>query len=81
MIEYVAHEKFYKDVLHDSLHPAVRKDSKASHTGSSASPPAAPSRTTHSGGAPNSNILKMLQGIFATCRHTNQHMDVMDHRL
>jgi hypothetical protein len=68
MIESVAQEKFYKDVHHDSLCPAVPKDPRASCAGSSA----APSRTTHRGGAPfapapNSSILKMLWGIFATC--------------
>jgi hypothetical protein len=83
MIESVAQEKFYKDVRHDSLHPAVPKDPKASHAGSSAALAAAPSHTTRSGGAPStpatySSIMKMLQGIFATCRCTNQHLDVMD---
>jgi hypothetical protein len=82
MIESVAQEKFYKDVRHDSLCPTVPKDPRASHAGSSA----APSRTTRSGSspsapAPNSGILKMLQGIFATCWHTDQHLDVMYHRL
>jgi hypothetical protein len=48
MIESVAKEKFYKDVHHDSLCPAVPKDPRASHAGSAA----APSRTTRSGGAP-----------------------------
>jgi hypothetical protein len=47
-IEYVAQEKFYKNVRHDSLRPAVSKDPRTSHAGSSA----AHSRTTHSGGAP-----------------------------
>jgi hypothetical protein len=65
MIESVAQEKFNKDVRHDSLRPAVPKDLRASYAGSSAAPTAAPSRTTHSGGAPstpasNSDILKML---------------------
>jgi hypothetical protein len=65
MIESVAQEKFYKDVRHDSLRPIVSKDTRASRAGSSAAPAAAPSRTTHSGGAPfapatNSSILKML---------------------
>jgi hypothetical protein len=65
MIEPVAQKKFYKEVHHDSLRPAVPKDPRASHTGSSAAPAAAPSRTTRSGGAPstpatNSGILKML---------------------
>jgi hypothetical protein len=83
MIESVAQEKFYKDVRHDSLHPAVPKDPKASHAGSSTALAAAPSHTTRSGGAPStpatySSIMKMLQGIFATCRCTNQHLDVMD---
>jgi hypothetical protein len=82
MIEFVAHEKFYKDVCHDSLRPTVPKDPRASHASCSA----APSRTTHSGGAPsapapNSDILKMLQGIFATCRCTDQCLDVMDQLL
>jgi hypothetical protein len=59
-------------VRHDSLRPAVSKDPRASHAGSSAALAAAPSRSTHSGGAPsapapNSSILKMLHGIFATC--------------
>jgi hypothetical protein len=82
MIESVAREKFYKDVRHDSLHPAVPKDPRAPRAGSSATP----SRTSRSGGAPsapppNSGILKMLWGIFATCRRTNQRLDVMDQRL
>jgi hypothetical protein len=82
VIEYVAQEKFYKDVLHDSLHPTVPKDPRASRDGSSAAPTAAPC-TTRSGGAPsapspNSGILKMLWGIFATCQCTDQRMDVMD---
>jgi hypothetical protein len=80
MIESMAQEKFYKDVHHDSLRRAVPKDPRASHVGSSAAPP---SRTTCSGGAPstpatNSSILKMLQGIFATCWCTDQCLDVMD---
>jgi hypothetical protein len=79
MIESVAQEKFYKDVCHDSLRPAVPKDLRASRASSST----APSRTTRSGGAPsapapNSGILKMLWGIFATCWCTNHHLDVMD---
>jgi hypothetical protein len=83
MIESVAQEKFYKDVHHDSLRPAVPKDPRASRAGSFV---AALSCTTHSGGPPsapatNSDILKMLWGIFATCRRTNQCLDVMDQRL
>jgi hypothetical protein len=71
-------------VCHDSLRPAVPKDPRASHAGSSATP--APSRTTRSGGAPsapapNFGILKMLWGIFATCQCTDQCQDVMDQRL
>jgi hypothetical protein len=82
MIESVAQEKFYKDVRHDSLRPAVPKDPMASRAGSSATP----SRTTHSGGAPsatapNSGILKMFWGIFTTCRRTDQHLNVRDPRL
>jgi hypothetical protein len=83
MIESVVYEKFYKDVRHDSLRPAMPKDPRASRAGSSTAPAAAPSRTTHSGGAPsapstNSDILKMFQGIFATCWCTDQCLDVMD---
>jgi hypothetical protein len=53
-----------------------------SHAGSLA----APSHTTRSGGAPsapatNSGILKMLWGIFATCRRTNQRLDMIDQHL
>jgi hypothetical protein len=86
MIESVAQEKFYKDVCHDSLRPAVPKDPRASRAGSSTAPVAAPSRTTHSGGAPsapapNFGILKMLRGIFATYRRTDRRLDVMDQRL
>jgi hypothetical protein len=82
MSEPVTHEKFYNDMRHDFLRPAVPKDPRASRAGSSA----APSHTTHSGGAPstpatNSSILKMLRDIFATCRHTDQHLDMMDKHL
>jgi hypothetical protein len=82
MIETVAQEKFYKDVHHDSLCLAVPKDPRAPRAGSSTAT-ASPSRTTHSGGASsapsaNSNILKMLWGIFATCRRMDQCMDVLD---
>jgi hypothetical protein len=73
VIESVKQKRFYKDVRHDSLHPAVPKDPRASHAGSAA---AARSHTTLSGGAPsapatNSCILKMLRGIFAICRCTD----------
>jgi hypothetical protein len=79
MIESVAHEKFYKDVRHDSLRPVVPKDPRASRASSSA----APAHTIRSGGAPsapapNSDILKMLWGIFAICRCIDQRLDVMD---
>jgi hypothetical protein len=62
----------------------VPKDPRASHASSSTAPAAAPSRTTHSGGAPsatNSSILKMLRDIFATCRRTDQRLDMIDQRL
>jgi hypothetical protein len=83
MIESMTQEKFYKDVCHDSLCPAVPKDPRASRAGSSATPAAAPSHTTRSDGAPsapttNSDILKMLWSIFATCWRTDQRLDVMD---
>jgi hypothetical protein len=66
MIEVVAHDKFYKDVKYESLHPAVPKDPR-NHHASSSTPAAAPSRTTHRVGASNapsvnSGILKMFQG-------------------
>jgi hypothetical protein len=82
MIESVAQEKFYKDVRHDPLHPAVPRDPRASRASFSTAPVAAPSHTTHSGGAPsapatNSDILKMLRGIFATCQRNVQRLDVM----
>jgi hypothetical protein len=85
MIEVVAHEKFYKDVRHDLLHSAVPKDPRT-HRASSSTPAAAPSYTTHSGGASsapsvNSDILKMLQNIFATCWRMDQLMDMMEQRL
>jgi hypothetical protein len=86
MIESVAQEKLYKDVRHDSLCPAVPKNLRVSRAGSSATPPVAPSLTTHCGGAPstpapNSDILKMLWGIFATCWCTDRCLDVMYQRL
>jgi hypothetical protein len=83
MIESLAQEKFYKDVHHDSLRPTMPKDPRASRASSFAAPTATPSRTIRSGDAPstpatNSGILKILQGIFATCRRTDQHLDMMD---
>jgi hypothetical protein len=85
MIEVVSHEKFYKDVRHDPLRPAVPKDPRT-HRASSSTPAAAPSRTTRSGGAfsassSNIGILKMFRGIFATCWHTDQCMYVMEQHL
>jgi hypothetical protein len=82
MIEVVAHEKFYKDVAHEPLCPVVPKDPRIHRTASS-SLAMTPSCTTCSGGASssysaNSDILKMFRGIFAMCRHTDQHMDVME---
>jgi hypothetical protein len=86
MIESVTQEKFYKDVRPGPLCPAVPRDPRAFHASFSSAPAAALSRTTRSGGAPsaptsNSGILKMLHGIFATCRRTDQRLDVMDQRL
>jgi hypothetical protein len=86
MIESVVQEKFYKDVRHDPLRLVVPRDPRASRAGFSTAPAAAPSRTTRSGGAPsapatNSDILKMLRGIFVTCQRTDQRLDVMDQRL
>jgi hypothetical protein len=85
MIEVVAHGRFYKDVTHEPLCSTVPKDPRTSHTASS-SLVVAPSRTTRSGGASSSSstnfgILKMFQGIFAICRHTNQHVEVMEQRI
>jgi hypothetical protein len=75
VVETVAHERFYKDVAHEPLRPAVPKDSARCHT----SPPSdvAPTRTTHGGGASssssssNSSFLKMFRGIFAVCYRTD----------
>jgi hypothetical protein len=85
MIVVVAHEKFYKDLRHDPLHPAVPMDPRT-HRASSSTPATAPSHTTHGGGASstsssNTGILKMFRGIFAMCRRTDQLMDVMEQRL
>jgi hypothetical protein len=84
MIETVAHERFYKDVAHEPLHPIVPKAPTRHHI----SPPldVAPTRTIHSGGASssssaNSGFLKMFRGIFAMCHRTDQRMDVMDHHI
>jgi hypothetical protein len=63
MIEVVAHERFYKDVGHEPLHPAVPKD-PITHPSSSPPPNVAPTRTTRSGGASSSSsncsFLKMF---------------------
>jgi hypothetical protein len=84
IIEVVAHEKFYKDVAHEPLHPTVPKPPGRRHT----SPPldVAPSHTTHgdsasSSSSANSSIMKMFQGIFSMCHHTERRMDVMDRRI
>jgi hypothetical protein len=84
-IEMVTKEKFYKDSRHDPLRPAVPKDPRASHAGSSAAPAAAP-HTTRSGGASsasstNNGFLKMFRGIFAMYRHSDQCLDVMEQHL
>jgi hypothetical protein len=82
MIEVVAHEKFYKDVAHETLRPTIPKDPRTHH--SSSPPPAvAPTCTTSSGGASsssstNTRILKMFSGIFFMCHCTDQCMDVME---
>jgi hypothetical protein len=85
MIEVVAHEKFYKDMRHDPLFPAVPKDPRT-HRASSSTPSIALSRTTQSGGASsassaNFDILKMFRGIFAMCHRTDQCLDVMHQHL
>jgi hypothetical protein len=82
MIEVVAHEKFYKDVAHEPLRPAISKDPRT-HLTSPPPPAVAPTRTTHSGGASsssssNSGFLKMFWGIFALCRRTDQQLDVIE---
>jgi hypothetical protein len=82
MIEVVTKEKFCKDVAHEPLRPALPKDPRAPHAGSS-TPAAAPSHSTRSGGASsapslNSDILKMLWGILGTCWRTDQLIDVME---
>jgi hypothetical protein len=82
MIEVVTQQKFYKDVAHEPLHPAVPKDLRT-HRASSSAPPVASSRTTHNGGASFAssikiNFMKMFRGIFAMCRHIDQCMDVME---
>jgi hypothetical protein len=82
MIEVVTKEKFYKDTSHEPLCPAMPKDPRAPRAGTSTAAVVA-SRTKRSGSASstpsnNSDILKMLWGIFATCRCTDQCLDVMD---
>jgi hypothetical protein len=86
MIEVVTQEKFYKDVAHEPLRPAVAKDLRT-HRASSSTLAAAPSHATRSGGASssassvNSDILNMFQGIFAICWRMDQRMDVMEQHL
>jgi hypothetical protein len=80
MIERVAHERFYYDVAHEPLCPVLAKYPICCR--SSPPPDAVPPCTTRSGGASsssvNSGFLKMFRGIFAMCRCTNQHMDVLE---
>jgi hypothetical protein len=76
MIEVVAHEKFYKDVAHEPLHPAVPKD-PLTHCASSSAPAVPPFHTTRSGGSSSasssiSGFLKMFIGILTICHHTDQ---------
>jgi hypothetical protein len=72
LIETVAHERFYKDVTHEPLRPAIPNDPRSCGT----SPPiVAPARTTHNGGASsssssNSGFLKIFLCIFALCHDT-----------
>jgi hypothetical protein len=81
MNEVVAHQKFYKDVKHESLHPVVPKDPRT-HRSSSFAPAMAPARTTHSGGASSSSqssgMQKMFRCIFAMCHRTDQCLDVIE---
>jgi hypothetical protein len=82
MIETVTHERFYKDVVHEPLRPALPILPIRHHT----SPPSnvAPSHFTRSGGATSSNsnsdFLKMFRGIFAMGCHIDQLMDVLERR-
>jgi hypothetical protein len=81
MVEVVAHERFYKDVAHEPLHPIVSKDPRT-HRISSPPLAVAPTRTTYSGGASssssNSGFLKIFQSIFAMCCYTDQRLDVIE---
>jgi BRCT domain type II-containing protein len=82
MIEVVTREKFYKDVVHELLHPTVPKDPRAPHA-SSSTLAVAPSHSTRSGGgssasSTNTRFLKMFRGIFAMYHCTDQRMDVME---
>jgi hypothetical protein len=84
MIEVVAHERFYKDVVHEPIRPAVPKDPRIDR--SSSPPPAvAPTRTTHSGGASSSSsysgFLKIFWGIFTMCHRTDQRLDVKEQHM
>jgi hypothetical protein len=73
MIETVAHERFYKDVAHEALHP-VAPEALVHHD---TSPPldVAPSHATRGYGASSSSssanfrIMKMFWGIFVMCHH------------
>jgi hypothetical protein len=81
MIEVVAHVRFYKDVGHEPLHPAIPKDPRTHHS-SSPPPVVAPTRTTRSGGSSssssNSSFLKMFRGIFTMCCCTDQCLNVIE---
>jgi hypothetical protein len=82
MIKVVALERFYKDVVHEPLRPAVPKPPIHHHI--SPPPDVAPTRTTCDGGASsssNSGFLKMFWGIFAMCHRTDRRLDVMDHHI
>jgi hypothetical protein len=80
MIEVVAHEKFYKDVAHEPLHPTVPKASPHRHI--SPPPDVAPAHSGHRGGASSSSsnfrFLKLFRCIFAMCHRTDQRMDMME---
>jgi hypothetical protein len=84
MIDVVAHERFYKDVEHEPLYPAIPKDPRSHRT--SPPPNVAPTHTSGSGGASSSystkfGFLKIFWGIFAMCHRIDQRMDVMETRL
>jgi hypothetical protein len=82
---YIPDSDFQDPKVDASLRPAVPKDPRA-HRSSSSAPVVAPPHTTRSGGASSSSsqssrMLKMLRGIFAMCRRTDQLMDVMEQQM